>query len=99
MTPKIFTWCIPGGFGVINDVCAFAMAEDGTALGSHVSSNASWAKADISRPPHSQNFDTHYPDGYEVVWLGELHNGSDVPQAFKDALAINHCQEGDRAEA
>lgn len=52
-----------------------AVAEDGTALAGHVSSNHEFIKADLGnhrlgyRGFVRNEYDKHYPDGYEVKWI------------------------------
>jgi hypothetical protein len=57
-----------------------ALAEDGTLLASHYSSNESFAQMDIGVLPYmpgvppagagnTARYDAHYPDGYELVWI------------------------------
>lgn len=44
-----------------------ALAEDGTPLGSHISSNFEYIKKDILL--HIEDFEAHYPDGYDLILI------------------------------
>lgn len=72
------TETLPKIFCFINSVDSFgyfpvALAEDGTGLAGHASSNLDWAKHDIGFHSHwkHENYQKHYPQGYELVWLEE----------------------------
>ena len=67
-TPKIFVFSNhgagPGAF--------YAMAEDGTLLGSHYCSGWRYAPADLgaeegTRDDRREIYAAHYPDGFEIV--------------------------------
>jgi hypothetical protein len=69
--PKIyvFSGMRNGGDGV-----CYAMAEDGTVLGSHWCSHEGWAKHDLgvlegSRPDRHETYAKHYPAGYEMEFV------------------------------
>ena len=105
MTMKIFLTAFPtgGGSGAVNgstrggDVLACALAEDGTGLGSHLSSSVSFAKHDIGLTSdwHHEAYRAHCPNGYEVEWVDDpsTHTG------WIAALALNRAAEtkGDHA--
>lgn len=57
-----------------------ALAEDGTPLGSHISSNLEWIKQDILS--HSEDFESHYPNGYELVFREKCNE--DVLKAIEN---------------
>lgn len=69
--PKIFVFSSSptGGEGP-----CYALAEDGTCLGSHWCSNEGWAKFDLgvepgTRPDRHKDYAEHYPDGYEMEFI------------------------------
>lgn len=81
MKPKIYVFCnqkgCTGGGDWHNGA---AIAEDGTFLQGHVSSNHSFLRHDLGGEKHGwkrENYDKHYPDGYEIVFLFH-ENGDDV---------------------
>ena len=53
------------------DVVVVALAEDGTVLASHVSSNESWARHDIGLTSEWKRdiYSATFPDGYTLTWL------------------------------
>ena len=69
----------------------FALAEDGTGLAGHLSSNEYWARHDMgfdgSTKKHN-HYAEHYPDGYELEWVTdpETHFG------YMAALALNRAR-------
>ena len=67
-SPKVFVWATPGAtqFG---GVAGHAIAEDGTGLAGHISSNESWAKLDMTSDYKKKDYAEHYPDGYEIEWI------------------------------
>jgi hypothetical protein len=71
MKPKIFCFSNVTGGG---DGIAYAMAEDGTILGSHWCSNEGYVPQDLgvtegSRPDRHLTYAEHYPDGYEMEFV------------------------------
>lgn len=60
------------------DLVSAAVAEDGTFLASHVSSNVQFARGDMGlHEKHAwskkrEGYEKHYPDGYELVDLLEV---------------------------
>lgn len=71
MTPKIFAFSNVRGGG---DGIAYAMAEDGTLLGSHWCSSEFYVPQDLgvvegSRPDRHETYAAHYPDGYEMEFV------------------------------
>lgn len=69
--PKIFCFSNVRGGG---DGTAYAMAEDGTVLGSHWCSNEGFVSYDLgviegSRADRHEHYAKHYPDGYEMVFV------------------------------
>ncbi len=68
---KIFVFSNVEGGG--EGVC-YAMAEDGTVLGSHFCSHEGFASHDLgvtkgSRSDRHENYKQHYPKGYEMVFI------------------------------
>lgn len=86
--PKIYVFSnvVRGGDGP-----CYAIAEDGTVLGSHWCSHESWASSDLgvnegSRPDrHANDYATHYPDGYEMEFVpsSEIGGHAGLQAAFK----------------
>ena len=77
------------------------MAEDGTALGGHLSSHESYMPHDLgilegSRPDRHETFRAHYPDGYRM----EFVRAADVRdhKGLMDALGPNQVR-GERHES
>jgi hypothetical protein len=71
MLPKIYAFMNnkTGGEGV-----AYAMAEDGAVLGSHMCSSEGWVSNDLgvhagSRPDRHEDYAKHYPEGYEMEFV------------------------------
>ena len=81
MKPKIYLWCVAlnSGSGQVSgstpggDVLGYAMAEDGTGLASHLSSNSNFSQHDMGLTSDWKHdrYNKHYPDGFELVWLDE----------------------------
>lgn len=66
------------------------LAEDGTGLGGHICSSEAYMPHDLgclegARPDRHEEFRTHYPDGYRMVFVGasesETHPG--IEAAYK----------------
>jgi hypothetical protein len=75
--PKIYLTCFPAGPGWYpEDVIGYALAEDGTGLGSHLSSNVDFAKHDMGLTSDWKHaaYTQHYPEGFELVWLDDAEN-------------------------
>jgi hypothetical protein len=95
--PKIFCFSNIVGGGR----AAYAMAEDGTVLGSHWCSPEGYITGDLgvnpgSRPDrHENDYSKHYPDGYEMEFVPsrEIDNHEGLQKAF----ALN-TQQGIEAE-
>lgn len=69
--PKIFAFSnvVGGGDGI-----AYAMAEDGTVLGSHWCSHECYVPGDLGVTPghradRHETYAEHYPDGYEMQFI------------------------------
>jgi hypothetical protein len=72
MTPRIYIF--PNQhFG--GDVLCYAIAEDGKLLASHVCSNESFAKLDLSdsHPSRRDAYVSHYPNGYVLEFVPEAN--------------------------
>jgi len=94
---KIFVFSNVQGGG---DGICYAMAEDGTVLGSHWCSNEYFASGDLgvtpgSRPDRHVDYAKHYPDGYEMEFIpaDEVKAHAGLTAAF----ALNK-QQADAAE-
>lgn len=89
---KIFLWCVPthsggrmvNGSTVSGNVIGYALAEDGTGLCSHLSSNEDFSKHDMGLTSNWKHdiYQEHYPDGYELEWVTNFHHPG-FEQAFK----------------
>ena len=87
--PKIYCFSnTPDG----GDGIAYAMAEDGTVLGSHYCSHEGYVPGDLgvtkgSRPDRHKTYAEHFPGGYEMEFVPasdvEVHDG------LKIALELN----------
>jgi hypothetical protein len=99
-TPKIFVF-VNGSSGMGYHGCA--IAEDGTALAGHCSSNLMWLYHDMGLRPHNgdnwqhDKYAAHYPDGYDLVdVIGEPGTVEAHPEAMA-AIALANAK--DAAEA
>lgn len=90
--PKIYAFsnAKDGGDGI-----AYAMAQDGTVLGSHWCSHECYVEQDLgvtegSRPDRHETYAEHYPDGYEM----EFVSASDVKShdGLMEAFRLNQIQ-------
>ena len=61
MTHKIllYTYALPDCHSVVG----VALAEDGTGLARHLSSNTNWARYDLTNPAHQADYAAHSPTG------------------------------------
>jgi hypothetical protein len=85
--PKIYCF-INGGTNYFMNVAA--LAEDGTTLAGHASSNEYWAQHDIgilSDWKH-ENYQKHYPNGFELVWLNDPEKSLREDESFKNAIEL-----------
>ena len=87
MKAKIYCFSNVVGGG---DGLAYAMAEDGTVLGSHYCSHEGFVPGDLgvnewARPDRHEGYAKHYPNGYEMEFVRskdiDCHEG--LQQAFK----------------
>lgn len=89
--PKIFVFV--NGRAFTGDLFGCAIAEDGKALASHLSSSIWFVKRDMGLTPHCDwkhdHYAKHYPEGYELVDLTELtHEQLDAHAEFQAAIAV-----------
>lgn len=88
------------GNGCFSDVAVTALAEDGEYLAGHISSNEDWAKNDIGynlqgvenpRGPGAsklKHYAEKYPDGFELIWVDDVHNDERWKAAYEKNQAI-----------
>jgi hypothetical protein len=89
---KIYVFSNVRGGG--DGVC-YAMAEDGTVLGSHWCSDESFAQHDLgvfegSRPDRHEDYAKHYPNGYEMEFVRS--SKIDTHEGLKKAFELNAIQ-------
>ena len=94
---KIYLYCLAmnSGSGIVHgstvggDVVGFALAEDGNLLATHCSSSPDFSKHDMGLTSDwkHDDYNEHYPDGYEVEWIDEPN--LDNHAGFQDAFAKN----------
>lgn len=74
---------IPGLYSVM------AMAEDGTVLAGHGSSNEGWAIHDIGIRGECKHdkYSAHYPDGYELIWVRKPNKHAGLMAAYANNQA------------
>jgi len=96
--PNIYIYCLDDEFGKV----AYAVAEDGTGLAAHLSSNKLYVRHDMginSRWKHDY-YSSHYPEGYTLMDYTDLE-----PDQFKDhpdlmkAITLNHEIQGPSDDA
>ena len=76
------------------DFVVCAIAEDGHYFGSHVCSNMSWARHDLTETPsRKEAIEAHYPAGYEVVVLPDKEAPPD--EVFERHTALHAAQVSD----
>lgn len=90
--PKIFVM-VYGRYDRTGDVIGVALAEDGEALGSHMSSSEAWLRVDLGVDPftseaptgkeHREDYAKHYPNGFEVEWVPDPVNHPGYMAALK----------------
>jgi hypothetical protein len=85
--PKIYCF-INGGFDDWLRVAA--VSEDGVGLAGHTSSSYFWAKNDIGITSDwkHENYQKHYPNGFELVWLDDPEKTLQEDETFKQAIEI-----------
>jgi hypothetical protein len=81
---KIYCFINGGSPGFL---CVVALAEDGTGICSHLSSNIMYAKHDIGISSDWKHdlYKNHYPNGYELEWIDneDIHTHEGLEIAFK----------------
>ena len=85
-----FSNVVGGGDGI-----AYALADDGTVLGSHWCSHEGYVKNDLgvnegSRPDRHETYKEHFPEGYEmeVVPSADIDNH----EGLQEAIRLNQMQ-------
>lgn len=75
-----------------DDVIGFAVAEDGTGLAQHLSSSESFSQHDMGITSNwkHETYDKHYPDGYELKWIGASANIPDDVMEKNKRLHTEH---------
>ncbi len=70
---------------------AYAMAEDGTVLGSHYCTHQGYASSDLgcdgSRPDRHEAYTAHYPEGYETEFISAKDQKDH--EGLKSAIELN----------
>lgn len=99
--PKIYCFSNVRGGG---DGIAYAMAEDGTVLGSHWCSHEGYVPHDLgvnegSRPDLHEGYAKHYPEGYEMEFVPakEVKKHEGLNRAF--ALNKQQAAEAEKNES
>lgn len=54
------------------DYIATAVTDKGDILSTHISSSPDWAKKDIIGRIHLEKYNKHFPNGYQVIFDGEI---------------------------
>lgn len=85
--PKIYCFSAVNGGG---EGPAYAMAEDGTVLGSHWCSYEGFVPNDLgvregARLDRHEHYAKHYPDGYEMEFVraADIDNHAGLKEAFR----------------
>lgn len=89
--PKIFVIC--QHVDDEGNYIGFALAQDGTGLVQHLSSNKLWLRHDMGliSKMYKDVYDAHYPNGYELVdYLDATDEQLQEDQEFFDAYAANN---------
>lgn len=77
MAKKIFVFCTGRVPKAVARFVGAAVAEDGTEIGTRMSSSMRWLKMDMgigtSGGMH-EKYAAHYPQGYELVWVEHPDN-------------------------
>jgi len=87
--PKIYLFCEPAQGWNPGDVYGRALAEDGTGLDGHLSSNETFSKHDMGLTSiwKHEIYREHYPNGYELEWIDA--KDLDTHEGFQKALKLN----------
>lgn len=91
MKTKIYLACFPTTS--MGDYIGYALAEDGVACASHLSSSIGWAKHDLGLTSNWKHdtYDLFYPDGYELEWVDDPKNHA----GWQAAMVKNRAQADD----
>lgn len=96
--PKIFIF---GGPASAGGVLGYALAEDGTGLAEHYSTNTIYLRSDMglnSRWKHG-TYEAHYPDGYELVdFIDSSFEEMLADPTFAKAYNLNHAEDKDAGQ-
>lgn len=81
--------------GSDNWLYAQLIAQDGTALGSHICSSESYMPHDLgvlegTRPDRHEEFQTHYPDGYRMEFVS--HADVRTHEGLQAAITANQAK-------
>jgi hypothetical protein len=81
--PKIYIFA--NGETPVGDLIGTAIAEDGTLLGQHYSTNAFYMKHDMGLSSENKHnfYRAHYPDGFEVVFVPDPSKNPGLLAALK----------------
>ena len=82
MKKKIF--CFING-GNVEMYHVDALSEDGHFVSGHLSSSIGWAKHDIGIDSSWKHdiYKQYYPEGFELVWVDDVHNHEGLQAAYK----------------
>jgi len=80
---KIYCYAEPADGWGPDDLMVRAIAEDGTVLAGHLSSNMSFAKLDIQHASKQEKYKIHYPEGYELEWVDDIETHEGIQRAFR----------------
>lgn len=80
---KVFVWVTRRWSD--GDMHCSAIAEDGTALGGHLSSNEGFARHDmgVTSDWKHEGYRAHYPAGFEVVWVADPASSVEFNVAYE----------------
>lgn len=83
MAKKIYCF-VNSGAGTSSQV-VIALCEDGHCLAQHLSSSLSFAQHDIGIDSDwkHDNYKTHCPEGYELIWIDNPKESEEISAAYK----------------
>lgn len=96
---KIYVFAINTGkssYGIIRDaeptgdVMGYAVTKDFAEITSHFSSGVNWSKHDMGITSDWKHdiYKQTYPNGYELIWLGEFDRAKEAKEAVKQKEEI-----------
>lgn len=87
---KIFITYQDGGVRS-GDVIGYALAEDGDNLASHLCSGQHHVRHDmgITSDWKHETYNKKYPEGYELVWVGEVFDAIKENKEFANVVELN----------